>query len=542
MKHTQPILWALIAGTAFLFNACAPSAQAQQSPTNNSDPQIDSSTAAPTLPVFTPTPQPTSTSAVYGPDQTEFPAGINPLTGQPAADPSLLKIPAMLISISHFPATARPQAGLSFAPFVFEFSITGGESRFLAAFYGKFPAPEVPITGDCEIRKGPFKQTGIILGNQAWLDKNKNGIQDVDEPGIGGICVNLYDAAGKLVDKTTTDSNGYYGFNAQAGQSYTVEFVRPAYLNFTQPNAGDENHDSDADPSSGKTQTVSVEKDYLSADAGLFPNEAFAAPTPDPKRDPKPQVGPVRSGRLLYLYIQRFFQNSCLIYAFASEEVLAKIPQCAFVAHEESGGGAMLEIERMKAIAEDNMRKTADKPFNYTSNLFSDETPAGGLPASQINVFFASLNQSGWTYDPLYQAWLRSVDNADKNNPGVLHLDTDRLTGRQLYFENIIVVMADTEVVSPTNIDIKLDPGNQGYAFLFRNGQMFKIRWNTRGGEYEQKTGFQRPIKFVNADGSPAALKPGRTWVIIVTPFSIFQEQQSGAYLVRYAAPEGEAR
>ena len=532
----------LIAAITLLFNACAPSSQTPQPQTNRNDPQIDSSTATPTLPVFTPTPQPTSTLAVYGPDQTDFPSDINPLTGQPVSDPSLLKIPAMLVSISHFPAAARPQAGLSFAPFVFEFSITEGQSRFLAAFYGQWPTPEIPITGDCEVRKGVFEQTGIILGNRVWLDKNRNGIQDIEEPGVGGVCVNLYDAAGNLVDKTTTDSNGYYGFDVEAGKTYVAEFVKPAYMDSAQQNIGDEDHDSDADPLNGKSPTIRVEKDNLSVDAGLVQNEAFAAPTPDPKHDPKPQVGPVRSGRLLYGYLANLFHDSCLVYAFASDEILAKIPHCSFVAHEVSGGGMMLDIERMKAIAEDNMRRTAEKPFNYTSNLFSDEAPAGGASASQINVFFASLNQSGWTYDPLYQAWLRSVDDADKFHPGVLHLDVDRLTGRQLHFENVIVLMADTEVVSPTNLDIKLDQGEKGYAYLFRDGRMYPIRWNTLSGDYEKQTGFERPIKFTNADGSPAALKPGHTWVIIVTPFSYFAEQQSGVYLVRYAAPEGEAR
>ncbi len=542
MKYSKFILLILITSIAVLLNACAPSSQTHPLQESNDDPKIDSSTATPTLPAFTPTPQPTSTLAVYGPDKTDFPGGINPLTGQPVSDPSLLKIPAMLVSISHFPATARQQAGLSFAPFVFEFSITEGQSRFLAAFYGQWPAPEIPITGDCEIRKGVFQQTGVILGNRVWLDKNKNGIQDIDEPGIGGICVNLYDAAGNLVDKTTTDSNGYYGFNVEDGQKYIVEFVRPEYLDFTQANVGDEDHDSDADPLDGKSPAARVEKDNLSVDAGMVPNDAFAAPTPDPKHDPRPQVGPVRSGRLLYGYLANLFHDSCLVYAFASEEVLAKIPHCSFVAHEVSGGGMMFDIDRMKAIAEDNMRRTAEKPFNYTSNLFSDEAPAGGLPASQINVFFASLNQSGWTYDPLYQAWLRSVDDADKFHPGVLHLEVDRLTGRQLHFENVIVLMADEEVVSPTNLDIKLDQGEAGYAYLFRDGKVYPIRWNTLSGEYEKKTGFERPIKFTNADGSPAALKPGHTWVTIVTPFSYFAEQKSGVYLVRYAAPEGEAR
>lgn len=214
---------------------------------------------------------------------------------------------------------------------------------------------------------------------------------------------------------------------------------------------------------------------------------------------------------------------------------------CYCVVHDVEGGGNMLDLQRFKAITLDNQKKS-DLNFNYTSNLYTDEPPAGGTPASQLNVYFANLNQSGWTYDPLYQAWLRSTDTSDPNSAGVLHLDTDRLNGRQLHFENVIVVMADTDVVEPTNLDIHLDPGNTGYAFLFRDGLMYKIQWNTLAGDYEKQTGFERPIKFVNADGSPAALKPGHTWVIIVTPFSYFAEQQNGAYLVRYIPPQGEAR
>jgi hypothetical protein len=490
----------------------------------------------------TPTSQLIATSTSYGPNPENFPTGINPLTGEPVIDPSLLKVPALLVSVSNFPATARPQAGLSFAPYVFEFSITEGQNRFLATFYGQYPEPEVPITGDCEVRTEPFKQTDTLLGNWVWLDTNKNGIQDPGENGIGGICVNLYDEQGNLLQKTTTDTNGYYGFNVEKGQTYTLEFVKPVNLDFTQQNIGDDNHDSDADPATGKTAAITVDEDTLLWDSGMYPNDSFVSPTPDIKNDPKPQVGPVRSGRLLYAYIGGFFQDSCLLDAFASPEVLVKIPHCSFVTHEDSGGGSMLEIDRMKAIAEDNMRHTTSRPFNYTSNVFSDEVPSGGLTASQLNVFFANLDQSGWTYDPLYQAYLHFVDNADKNNPGVLHADTDRLTGRQLHFENVIVVMADTNVISPTNIDIHLDEGDGGPAYLFRDGQMFPIEWSTKAGDYEKQTGFRRPIQFLNKDGTPAVLRPGHTWVVIVTPFSIFQGQQPGVFSVRYAAPEGEAR
>ena len=189
----------------------------------------------------TPAPQPFATPSSFGPDREDFPKGYNPLSGQPVEDPSLLQIPAMLLSISHFPPVARPQAGLSFAPWVFEFYITEGATRFLSVFHGAYPKPEIPVTGDCEIRKEPFTQTreAQILGNQVWLDENKNGRQESYEPGVGGICVNLYDEADQLIESTTTDTNGYYGFNVQPAK-YTVEFILPEWLDFTTQNVGDE--------------------------------------------------------------------------------------------------------------------------------------------------------------------------------------------------------------------------------------------------------------------------------------------------------------
>jgi hypothetical protein len=362
-------------------------------------------TEAPALP---PEPQPTSTPATpvsLGPDQADFPAGYNPLTGQPAADPSLLELPAILLSISHFPASARPQSGLSFAPMVFEIYITEGATRFLAVFYGDFPSQQ---------------------------DNNP-------QPG----------------------------------------------------------------------------------DASKIP----------------PQVGPIRSGRLVYSYIGGFFQDSCLIIASASQEVLARLPKCSMAFGNDSGAGSMLDITRLEDIAQEN--GVHSNPFNYASNEFSEIAPAGGTPVSDVNVFYSFLNQSGWVYDPPSGSWMRYVDNADKNNPGVLHADTDRLTGQQIHVENLIVLFADHEVVSSTNLDIHLDQGETGDALLFRDGQEFKIKWSTRSGEYEQATGLRRPIAFVDESGNPIALKPGHTWVLVVTPFSMVNETSPGTWKVRFYAPEG---
>jgi hypothetical protein len=485
-----------------------------------------------------PTPQAFATPASFGPERENFPAGYNPLSGRLVEDPQLLQVPAMLLSISHFPPVARPQAGISFAPWVFEFYITEGATRFLGVFHGAFPEPEIPVSGNCEIRREPFMQTSDILGNQVWLDENKNGRQESYEAGVGGICVNLYDGSNQLLESTTTDTNGYYGFNVQP-ERYTVEFVLPEWLEFTFQNIGDENADSDADPSSGRAE-AEVQSTYLFLDAGLIPSDS-PIPTPGESTQlPKAEVGPIRSGRLLYADIASFFQDSCLIYAFASKEVLSELPQCSMVAHEDAGGGSMMSLERMRSVAEDNMRRTRGG-FNYSSNLFTETPPKGGVPAKQIDVYVALLNQSGWTYDPLYGSWLRFVDDADNATAGQLHTDIDRLTGRQLHFENFIILFAEVDVVSPTNLDIHLEQGDGGPAILFRDGMRYDIKWSTKADDYEKNTGFRRPMKFLNADGSPAPLKPGSTWIFVASPYSVVSDEGGGAWKLRYYPPTGSS-
>jgi hypothetical protein len=377
------------------------------------------------------TPQPLPTPASYGPD--EFPANFNPLTGQPVSDPSQLTYPALLLSVSHFPPAARPQAGFSFTPFVYEYYITEGSTRHVAVFYGEFPKPEIPPRGDCEVRSEPMSQTDLILGNRVWEDRNQDGIQDPGEGGIGGICVNLLDESGSRIQQTTTDSNGYYGFKVEAGR-YILEFVKPAWLEFTKSNVGDDATDSDADPRSGRTEAIDIStSSSLIWDAGLAPSQNIT-PTPDPSSTlPAAEVGPIRSGRIFYKYMGKMYQDSCLIYASADPEVLAQIPGCATVAHTITGGGAMLPLERMARISEQNRKFHAN--FNYASNLFADEAPAGGVPATELQEYWALLNQSKFTYDAASGAWWRYIDESNQETAGVLHPLVEGMSSRLCKWE-----------------------------------------------------------------------------------------------------------
>jgi hypothetical protein len=84
-------------------------------------------------------PIPTATSVPPTEEPDDEPQGmdINPFTGLVVDDPNSLKLRPILVSISNFPPSARPQSGLSHAAHVFSTFIGFGMNRFLALVYAE---------------------------------------------------------------------------------------------------------------------------------------------------------------------------------------------------------------------------------------------------------------------------------------------------------------------------------------------------------------------------------------------------------------------
>ena len=501
-----------------------------------------SSSVPASVPTFTPTQQMTGISQEVGPQLTDFPPGINPLTSLPVTDPSLLDLPAILISIPNFPVSARPRAGLSFAHWTFEIYIGYGESRFLSAFYGEEPQVTPNLNGSCKDRTDPFVPGAIVLGNRVWLDANKNGIQDPDEPGIAGICVTLYDDNGNTLQTTSTDSNGFYGFYVDAGQTYILGFEKPDGLDFTTPNVGLDNLDSDVNPLTGLTGDSNPSSTDLNWDAGYVqvasptePTSTVGPGTPAPNPDtsdnnaalPPPEVGPIRSMRLPYGKIGKFFQGGCIVSASGDPSVLAQVPGCKYVAGDNNSvNDALLNITDLHSLAENN--KTS-YPVNYSGNIFDAIPPSGGAPASQVNALWNWQNQSLFRYDPLSGSYQRFANLPD--TPLAFSPQIDRLTGQQLLYDNVIVMYVEYTAQAETLMNINLETGNMGRSDLFRNGQLYHIYWDTVAQSYEQQTQLTRPIRFTDAKGNPFPLAPGHTWVLVFTTASVTYEKNSGSGL-----------
>ncbi len=494
-------------------------------------------------PTSSPTPQPHQTLRPFGPELEDFPPDFNPLTALPVSEPRLLEQPAALVSISNMPVTARPQAGLQFASWVFELFIGEGTTRFLAVFYGEYPRYIPNVLGDCPLRVAGGEPESPSIAGRVWLDENQNARLDPWEAGVGGVCLHLYNARGERLQTTSSDSNGYYFFNLPAVAEYRLRLSLPGYYRLTKADQGTEEGDSDADPQSSESALHGGTESAFRLDFGLIllPEAAplptlSITPTPTPWYIPKEAyVGPIRSGRLTYNHVYEMFPFSCLIYSGAGRGIRELLHGCEIVYGVDltTPNSALLTVSRMRALTA--ARKPAPGKLNYSGNRFDPLPPPGGEPARSLHVFYHAYSQSAWVYDAVSGAYLRYTDQAD--GTGQLVPALDRLTGRQLLFENVIVLFADHQRVRHLQFDIQLGMGQGGYAWLLRDGRLYAIRWSTANREWERKTGLPRPIHFTDAQGNLIPLKPGHTWIHLMTPNSVVRQVGEGVWQALFTQP-----
>ena len=100
------------------------------------------------------------------------------------------------------------------------------------------------------------------VGDYTWMDVNRDGIQDADEPALPGVTVTLTyedgsavtDASGNVVTAKTSDANGKYSFENLLPGGYKVSFQAPAGFEATTSDAGTDR----AADSNGATASVTL--------------------------------------------------------------------------------------------------------------------------------------------------------------------------------------------------------------------------------------------------------------------------------------------
>jgi len=256
------------------------------------------------------------------------------------------------------------------------------------------------------------------------------------------------------------------------------------------------------------------------------------------------KVGPVRSGRLVDGPLTNMY-GGILGYGNAD-------PQVDKVLINDLGNRAMafkdmtcpamcgLDTHSIAGVFADTaaMSKLASKEGINNSRqdlngmLFDATKPASGQPGTRIGVEYGLEDRGEWRYNSktgMYLRWIESAAGTSENHIPMEAL-TDRLTGKQLAFANVIILFTVYKEYAPTLFDTMITENTHSQrAVYFRNGKMIDGFWRTAFDN--------RPIQFLDANKSLMPLKPGNSWIVLTGNSSTLDKPSAGNWELRFAIP-----
>lgn len=232
-----------------------------------------------------------------------------------------------------------------------------------------------------------------------------------------------------------------------------------------------------------------------------------------------PHVGPIRSGRLIDFELTRIYR-ALFVYSGMAQGTIDVLRGDRLVSSRAIGGinpcpalcrfpreGVALEhtlfgdTAALRELAAARGKDVTPEPVYGMA--FSDQPPAGGIPADGVRVQYRET-EIAWAYDADAGHWLRSQD-------GEPHFDA--LHEVQISAANVLVI-EEEHTVQPMVADGYWGPGNfafsvnfigSGRAVLFRDGRYYEGEWRRATRE--------EPLQYVLPDGSALPFKPGNTFV-----------------------------
>jgi hypothetical protein len=155
-------------------------------------------------------------------------------------------------------------------------------------------------------------------------------------------------------------------------------------------------------------------------------------------------------------------------------------------------------------------------PVTLTPMTFNPIPPAAPQGAATHLLVRYEGTVAEWFYRPERGAYERYSD-------GLPHYDAN--TNTPVYAENVVVLYAnhtlsdivESQYQGNNSYGLEIQLWFEGDALVIRDGQAYPVRWLRPTRESQ--------ISLVALDGTPFALKPGRTWFQVVRP----PEQQNPA-------------
>jgi len=257
------------------------------------------------------------------------------------------------------------------------------------------------------------------------------------------------------------------------------------------------------------------------------------------------KVGPLRSGRLIDAQLTNMYQG-VLAYGNADPKVDKVLvdelgsraisfddagcpPICGTETHSVAGVFVDSGLLSRFSISEgvNNSRP------ELNGMLFDENVPFSNQFAIQVGVEYSVRDRGEWHYDPNTGKYLRTIETDEGGTPENRYPQiplVDRNNGERIAFSNVIIVFAEYVEYAPTLHDILVwNVTEKQRAIFFRDGIMVDGFWRAPDHYH--------PMHFYNSWGTPMALKPGNTWIVIVDPLSDFWQAHDGRWELYFDLP-----
>jgi hypothetical protein len=159
--------------------------------------------------------------------------------------------------------------------------------------------------------------------------------------------------------------------------------------------------------------------------------------------------------------------------------------------------------------------------------LFDLRVPHAQNQGTFLGAMFGPDNRGEWHYDPASGRYLRWIES--ETSPGKFTQIplVDRNNGKQLGFENVVILFTQYTEIIPTMFEMYVDSNLDGQrAVFFRDGVMVDGYWKSNGPD--------RPLSLMSTWGIPMTLKPGKSWFIMVGLSSDFTQSTNGHWELEY--------
>ncbi len=250
-------------------------------------------------------------------------------------------------------------------------------------------------------------------------------------------------------------------------------------------------------------------------------------------------VAPIRSARLFDFNVVRGYKAmfifgsayyatySKLVNSEFSSRLMIESANTADVITRIEPGTSNFEAADTSNVAAYTERMGIDNSQQDLDGMFFQaQAPIGGEESDSVFVRFSGAIYNRWDYDPITQGYARFSDTQNSTGPSTEEYEQliDRADGEPINAQNVAVIFVrHTDIDARATVEvIDVSLLGTGRAYVARDGKVYEVTWS-RPNETSVLT-------FLNADGSEFPLKPGQTWVEVLTYNGTAEKQTDGNY------------